>query len=83
MNIEKAVEIRRLTRLESFVGDIYIHNFVFDALLNFELMKRLEKRSDVAEIGRYRNFSSGRVENELKTIKLRLGKVEKKRVAVI
>ena len=46
-------------------------------------MKRLEKRSDVAEIGRFRKFSSRRVENELKTIKLRLGKVEKKRVAVI
>ena len=61
-----------------------MHNFVFDALLNFELMKRLEKfSSDVAKIGRFRNCSSGRVENELKTIKLRLEKVEKKRVAVI
>ena len=46
-------------------------------------MKRLEKRSDVAEIGRFRNCSSGRVENELTAIKLRLGKVEKKLVVVI
>jgi hypothetical protein len=46
-------------------------------------MERLEKRSDVAEFRRFGNCSSGRVENELKTIKLRLGKVEKKRVAVI
>ena len=51
--------------------------------MNFEPVKRLEKRSDVAEIGRFRNCSSGRVENELTTIKLRLGKVEKKLVAVI
>ena len=62
--------MRRLTRLKSFVGDVY--NFVFDALLNFELIKRLEKRSVVAEIGIFRNCSSGRVENELKTITLRL-----------
>jgi len=46
-------------------------------------MERLEKRSDVAEYGRFRNCSSLRVENELKTIKLRLGKVQKKRVSVI
>jgi len=28
-------------------------------------MKRLEKRSDVGEFGRFANCSSGRVENEL------------------
>jgi len=37
----------------------------------------------VAEFGRFRDCSSGRVENELKTIWLKLGKVQKKRVAVI
>ena len=36
--------------------------------MNFELTKRLEKRSDVAEIGKFRNCSSGRVKNELKTV---------------
>ena len=49
MNIEKAMEIRRLSRLKSFVGDGL--NFIFDTLLNFEPVKRLEKRSDVAEFG--------------------------------
>ena len=46
-------------------------------------MERLEKGSDVAEFRRFRNCSSCRVENKLKTIKLRLRKVQKKRVAVI
>jgi hypothetical protein len=76
LNIEKAMEIRRLSRLKSFVGDGY--DFIFDTLLNFEPMKRLEKRSDVAEFWRFRNCTSGRVKNVLETIKLRLGKVEKK-----
>jgi len=46
---------------------------MFDALLNFEPTESLSKRSDVAEIGRFRDCSSGRVENEL---------VQKNRVAV-
>ena len=39
----------KVDQTEEFCG-LNIHNFVFDALLNFELMKRLEKRSVVAEI---------------------------------
>jgi len=41
-------------------------------------MERLEKRSDVAEFVRFRDCSSGKVENELKTIRLRHRKVQKK-----
>jgi len=52
-------------------------------LLNSEPTEKLEKRSDVAELGKFRGCSSGRVWNELKTIKLRLGKVQKRRVAII
>jgi hypothetical protein len=47
LNSEKAMEIRRLTRLKSFVGDK--QDFIFNTLLNFELVKRLEKRIDVTE----------------------------------
>ena len=47
IEIEKAMEIRRVSRLKSFVGDGY--NFIFDTLLNFEPVKRLKKRSDMAE----------------------------------
>jgi len=40
-------------------------------------MERLQKRSEVAEFEKFRDYSIRRVENELKTIKLRLGKVQK------
>jgi len=66
LNIEKAVEIRWLSRLKSFVGDR--KDFIFDTLLNFEPMERPQKRSDGAEFGRLRDFSSRIVENELKMI---------------
>jgi hypothetical protein len=46
-------------------------------------MERLENRSDVRELGRLRNSSSRGVDNELKTIKLTIWKIEKKRIAVV
>ena len=63
------MEIGRFLSLEIFVGDIW--DFIVDTLLNCKSMKRHEKRSDVADTGRYGNYSSGRVENELMTVKLR------------
>jgi len=41
------VEIRRLSRLKSYVGDR--QDFIFDTLLNFALMEKLEKRSENME----------------------------------
>jgi hypothetical protein len=49
LNSEKAIEVRRLTRLKSFVGDRY--DLIFDTLLNFEPVKKLERRIDVTEFG--------------------------------
>ena len=57
------MKIRRLSRLKSFVRDGY--NCISDTLLNFEPVKRLEKRSDATEFRRFRYCSSGRVENKL------------------
>jgi len=51
--------------MKSFVGDnleLYVRK-----ALKFLPMERLEKRNDVAEFRRFRDCSSGRVENELKT----------------
>ena len=68
-------------RLESFVGDGEI--FVVNALINFKPVERFEKMRDVAEFRGFRNSTSSRVENELKTIKLYTRKIKKKGVAVI
>jgi len=38
---------------------------MFNTLLDFEPMERLEKKSDVVEFGRFGDCSSGRVKNEL------------------
>jgi len=65
LNIEKAVEIRWLSRLKGFVD---FWDFIFDTLLNCEPMERLKNRSDVAAFMRCRDCSRQRVENELKTI---------------
>jgi len=45
LNIEKAVEIRRLFSLKNLVG--YRNNFILDALLNFEPVKRFKNWSNV------------------------------------
>jgi len=43
----------------------------------------VDKPLYVAEFWKFRDCSCGRVENELQTIQLILGKVEKKQVALI
>ena len=51
--------------------------------MNFKPKKRLEKRSGVADLRRFRNCVRLRVENEPKTIKLRLRNVQEKLAVVI
>ena len=67
--------------MKRFVSDG--KKFVLDTLFNFKPMKRFKNRRDVTEFGSFRNGASCGVENELKTGKLRLGKVQKERVAVM
>jgi len=55
-NIEKAVEIRRLFLLKNFVS--CRSNFILDALLNFEPVKRFKNWSDMSEFERFRDSSS-------------------------
>jgi len=55
LNIEKAVEIRRLLRLKNFVG--YRSNFIMDALLNFEQVERFKNWSDESKFGSFRDSS--------------------------
>ena len=63
-------------RLKSIIGDG--ENFAVDLLINFKPVERYENRRDMAESRGSRNSTSSRVENELKTIKLTTGKIEKK-----
>jgi len=51
-------------------------------MLNFEPMEKIWKRSDVEELERFWDCPSRRFHNLLKTIELRLGKVQKKRTAI-
>ena len=67
--------------MKSFLSDG--KKFVLDTLFNFKPVKRFKNRRDVTEFESFRNGVSCGVQNELKTGKLRLGKVQKERVAVI
>jgi len=67
--------------LKNFV--CYRSNFILDALLNFEPVKRFKNWSDVSKCGSFKDSSSLGISNELKTTELRLRKVKAEGVAVI
>jgi len=56
LNIKKAVEIRRLFYLKNYVS--YRSNFIADALLNFEPVKRFKNWRYMSEFGSFRDSSS-------------------------
>jgi len=67
--------------LKNFVS--YRSNFILDALLNFEPVKRFKNRRYMSEFGNFRDSSSCGIYDELETIELGLREVKKEGVAVI
>ena len=81
LNLKEVIEIGRLVGLKSFVG--CRDNLILNSLFNFEPMERFENWSDVRKFWSFGNSPSCRNQNELEAIELRLGKIQKQRVAVV
>jgi len=64
LNIEMAVEVRRLFWLKHFV--CYRSNFILDALLNFEPVKRFKNRRYMSEFGSFRESIQSLAQRDLK-----------------
>ena len=57
-------------------------NFLVNVLVNFEPLYGFKNRLNEGESSGFRKSTSSRVKNQLKTIKLRVRKVETDRVAI-
>jgi len=68
LDMKKIVQMGGLAKLKCFVGNW--DNFVVNALINFEPMSWFENMWNTGESRSFRNSTSSRVENQLKTIKL-------------
>jgi len=79
MNFEKIVEIGFVSLIEEFCKWCISPYELF----NLDPLKRFEDRRHGKVLGRFRNSSSCKNENEMKTTKLTLRKVQKEIVAVV